>query len=395
MTPVYDFIVVGSGAGGATVAKELSSAGKRVMLLEKGRAMPPGTESKAYSVIRSGVEIWLAECLGGTTTVSMGNAVRSRIGRRLDPYFEEAERELGVVQMPFDKMGPVSRKILELSNEWIQMPKCIDFSKCRSCGSCAYGCPHGAKWSSRNYVKEAESRGCRVETGSPAKRLMFESGRVCGVELMDGRSFRSRGVVLAAGAIETPRILIRSGIAAGKGLFVDTFITVGGIMQNSSFNREVGMPFYLQREGFLISPHYSSLLQAPLHKKGVSCKPGDIVGLMAKIGDEPSGAVTLEGVEKESTQKDLESLEKGRSLAKELLLEFGVEEETIVESHPRGVHPGGTCRELIRSLDDPVTEFEGLFISDASIIPGAFGLPPILTIIALAKRVSSVALGTA
>lgn len=392
---MYDFIVVGSGAGGATVAKELSSAGKRVLLLEKGKEMPPGTESKAYSVIKSGVEIWLAECLGGTTTVSMGNAVRSRIGKRLDPYFEEAERELGVVQMPLDKMGPVSRQILELSDEWIPMPKCIDFNKCRSCGSCAYGCPHGAKWSSRNYVKEAESKGCNVETESPVKRLVIESSRVCGVELLDGRIYNSKGVVLAAGAIETPRILLRSGIEAGKGLFVDTFTTVGGIMENSSFNREVGMPFYLQREGFLISPHYSSLLQAPLLKRGVSCRPNDIVGLMVKIGDAPSGTVTLGGVEKENTTKDLENLEKGRSLAKELLLELGVKEKTMVESNLRGVHPGGTCRALIRSLEDPITDFEGLFIGDASLIPGAFGLPPILSIITLAKRVSSVALGRA
>lgn len=394
MTSVCDFIVVGSGAGGATVAKALSSNGKRVLLLEKGNEMQPGTESKAYSVIKSGVEIWFAECLGGTTTVSMGNAVRSWVEKRLDPYFEEAERELGVVQMPLDKMGPVSRQIMELSDEWILMPKCIDFSKCMSCGSCAYGCTHGAKWSSRNYVKEADSMGCNVVTNSPAKRLVFESSRVCGVELMDGRILRSKGVVLAAGAIETPRILIRSGIEAGKGLFVDTFITVGGIMEKSFFNREVGMPFYLKREGFLISPHYSSLLQECLNKRGVSCKSSDIVGLMVKIRDEPSGVVTLEGVEKESTPNDLENLEKGRSLANELLLKLGVEKETIVESHLRGAHPGGTCHELVRSLDEPVTDFEGLFISDASLIPGPFGLPPILTVIALAKRVSSVALET-
>lgn len=392
MTAVYDFIIVGSGAGGATVAKALSSAGKRVLLIEKGEEMPPGKESKAYSVIKSGVEIWLAECLGGTTTVSMGNALRSRIGKRLDPYFEEAERELGAVRMPLDKMGPVSRQILELSSEWILMPKCIDFNKCRSCGSCAYGCPHGAKWSSCNYVKEAESKGCNVATKSTVKKLVFESNRVCGVELLNGKTYTSKGVILAAGAIETPRILMRSGIEAGKGLFVDTFITIGGIVENSFFNREVGMPFYLQREGFLISPHYSSLLQPSLHKKGVSCKPSDIVGLMVKIGDEPSGLVTLWGVEKETTQKDLENLERGRSLAKELLLKLGVEEKTIVESRLRGVHPGGTCHELVRSIDDPVTDIEGLFISDASLIPGAFGLPPILTIIALAKSVSSLAL---
>jgi len=50
------------------------------------------------------------------------------------------------------------------------------------------------------------------------------------------------------------------------------------------------------------------------------------------------------------------------------------------------VHPGGTCYDLIRSIDDRVTEIEGLLINDASLIPGAFGLPPILTIVALVKN---------
>ncbi len=395
MAAAYDYIVVGSGAGGATVAKELSSAGKSVLLIEKGREMAPGTESKAYSVIKSGVEIWLAECLGGTTTVSMGNAVRSRIVRGLEPYFEEAERELGVVQMPLDRIGPVSRRMLELSEEWIMMPKCIDFSRCRSCGSCAYGCPHGAKWSSRRYLKEAESKGCKLLTGESVERLLLESGRVCGVELLKGKVYGSKGVVLAAGAIETPRILLRSGIAAGKGLFVDTFVTVGGVLVDSYLNKEVGMPFYLQEEGFLISPHYSSLLQKSLHKRGVACKPGDIVGFMVKIRDEPSGAVTLDGVEKVCTPADFEKLERGRSLAIRLLIELGVDEKTLVDSHLRGAHPGGTCCELVRSPDGPITDLEGLLISDASIIPGAFGLPPILTIIALAKRACSVELGRA
>ncbi|MDH7556769.1 MAG: FAD-dependent oxidoreductase [Candidatus Methanosuratincola sp.] len=393
MTPVYDFIVVGSGAGGATVAKELSSAGKRVLLLEKGKEMPPGTESKAYSVIRSGVEIWLAECLGGTTTVSMGNAVRSRIGKRLDPYFEEAERELGVVQMPLDKMGPVSRQILELSDEWTPMPKCIDFSKCRSCGSCAYGCPHGAKWSSIRYLNAAESSGCRILTGIYVDKVLIENNRVIGVKVWGGKSFRSKTVILCAGAIETPRILLRSGLRAGSGLFVDTYVTIGGLKRGAKFNKEVGMPFYMIRGDHLISPHFSSFLWNLMRKMGIDATPSDIVGLMVKIRDHPAGVVGIETVEKFSTEADLNELDKGRKEATGLLLELGVKEGTIVEVHPRGAHPGGTCSDLVRSPEDPETDVESLFISDASVIPGPFGLPPMLTIIAISRRLASLLLG--
>ncbi|XRH76243.1 MAG: GMC family oxidoreductase N-terminal domain-containing protein [Candidatus Methanosuratincola verstraetei] len=389
----FDFIVVGSGAGGATVAKALSEAGRRVLLLEKGGMMKPGGESKAYSVIRSGVEIWLAECLGGTTVVTMGNAVRSSVSRGLEPFFEEAERELGVVPMPLEKMGKTSREMLSLSGEWVRMPKCIDFLKCRSCGSCAYGCPHGAKWSSLRYVEEAERAGCRVMTGSGVRRVLVENGRAKGVEVEGGRSFGSRAVVLAAGAIESPRILLRSGISAGRGLFVDTFVTVGGLKRGAGFNREVGMPFYLKREGYLISPHYSSLLLGLMKCRGIGASPQDIVGFMVKISDDPSGVVTEDSVIKLTTGSDLRKLEEGRREAKMLLERMGVDGSTIVEVHPRGAHPGGSCSSAVRSAEDPETEVEGLFVSDASVLPGPFGLPPMLTIIAVSKRLASMLLG--
>ncbi|MBC7127473.1 MAG: GMC family oxidoreductase [Candidatus Methanosuratus sp.] len=385
----FDFIVVGSGAGGATVAKALSEAGRQVLLLEKGVAMKPGSESKAYSVIRSGVEVWVAECLGGTTAVTMGNAVRSSVSRGLEPFFEEAERELGVVTMPPEKMGIASREMLQLSGEWVPMPKCIDFGKCRSCGSCAYGCPHGAKWSSIRYVEKAERAGCKVMTGTGVRRILVENGRAKGVEVEGGRSFRSGAVVLAAGAIESPRILLRSGVDAGRGLFVDTFVTVGGLKKGAGFNREVGMPFYLKREGYLISPHYSSFLLGLMKGKGIAASPQDIVGLMVKISDEPSGRVTKSSVIKLSTRSDLVKLEEGKREAKMLLARMGVEEETVVEVHPRGAHPGGTCSGIVRSVEEPETDVEGLFVSDASVLPGPFGLPPMLTIIALSKRLAS------
>jgi choline dehydrogenase-like flavoprotein len=390
---LFDFIVVGSGAGGATVAKELSTAGKKVLLLERGLQLPPRKSSKAYSILKSDVEVWHTQCLGGTTLVTMGNAVRGRLDGLLSHYYAEAEKELGVTPVPEDHLGMATKSLLPLSKEWIRMPKAIDFSKCRGCGHCSLGCPTSARWDATAYVREAISCGCKVSTNSDVKKVVIKGNRVAGVETSDGKTFEAGGVILAAGAIETPRILWRSGItSAGRGLFVDTFVTVGGVKRKIAMDRELGMSAFIKRDGYLLSPHYSSFLPNLIEKKSVSIKSSDILSIMVKIEDEPIGEVTPNGIVKTISRRDSALLESGKREAIELLLRAGVDKDTIVSVHPRGAHPGGTCSNMVRSPLDASTEIESLYISDASIIPGPFGLPPMLTVIALAKRLSSVLL---
>ena len=62
--------------------------------------------------------------------------------------------------------------------------------------------------------------------------------RLKGVKSND-KEFLADFVVLSAGGIETPRILNKSGIDAGNNLFVDTFVTVGGILKDIEFNSEI------------------------------------------------------------------------------------------------------------------------------------------------------------
>ena len=391
---MFDFIVVGSGAGGATVARELSRAGKKVLLLEKGKAVPQGAASKTYTVIPSDVEIWQTVCLGGTTAVTMGNAVRSPLNSKLDPFFAEAEEDLNAWTIPLSKMGPATRLLLDLSRDWTPMPKAIDLDKCKSCGVCASGCPSGAKWDASVYVREATSRGCTLATNAPVKKVLIEGKKAIGVETSDGRVFKGKSVVLAAGAIESPRILVRSGFEfIGKGLFVDTFITVGGMKKDIGLSKELGMALYMMREGYLLSPHYSSFLIPELAKKGIAAKATDILGLMVKISDEPAGEVKPTTVVKGLTERDTELLETGKREAIDLLTVAGVDEKTIVTVHPRGAHPGGTCSSVVRSVVKPWTDVDSLYISDASVIPGPFGLPPMLTIIAISKQLSARLLG--
>lgn len=392
---MHDFIVVGSGAGGATVAKELSSEGKRVLLLEGGNSVEPRKVADAYSVLKGDVEIWYAGCLGGTTMVSMGNAVRSGLYPTLKSQYASAESEMGVAPVPRSRMGRGTKLLRVAHKGWRVMPKAIDFSICRGCGLCPNGCPTGARWSSLRYVSDARKSGCDLLTGCKVRRVTIESGKAVGVELEDGRTFKGGAVVLSAGAIETPRILHRSGIeGSGGGLFADTYITVGGVKEGIGMNAELGMALYAKRDGYLLSPHYSSFLVQRLRQKGIQAKPSDILGIMVKIKDEPVGRVVEDGVIKGITRRDALLLETGWREAIEILMNAGVEEGTIVSTHARGAHPGGTCSSLVRSWGEHLPGVESLYVSDASVIPGPFGLPPLLTIVAGSKLSASTILGT-
>jgi choline dehydrogenase-like flavoprotein len=391
---LLDYIVVGSGAGGATVAKELSFAGKKVILLESGKELPLGCASTAYSILPSSVEVWQAICLGGSTIVTMGNATRGMIDGKLEPFYSKAEVDMGVHPVPVSHIGMGTKLLLSSSKDWKIMPKAIDFSKCKSCGLCSLSCPHTAKWDATFYVKQAVSRGCSLATETPVKKVLIKRGRVMGVEAFDGRAFKSKEVILSAGAIETPRILMRSGFeSVGKGLFVDTFVTVGGVKEGVHLNSELNMALYINRNDYLLAPHYSSFLFPYITSKGGKPEPSDILGVMVKIKDEPTGEVKLDKIIKGLSNKDMDLLDNGKKEASNILITAGVESKTIVSTFPRGMHPGGTCASLVNhSLE---TEIESLYISDASIIPEPLGMPPMLSIVAISKKLSHFLLGRA
>jgi long-chain-alcohol oxidase len=100
------------------------------------------------------------------------------------------------------------------------------------CGSCGYGCPIGAKQSTtRTWLEDAAGAGARIVVGAKARRVLVESGKAVGVDA--GRvQVRCRAVVAAAGAIETPALLLRSGLPnpnVGRGLRLHPATAVFGI----------------------------------------------------------------------------------------------------------------------------------------------------------------------
>lgn len=392
---MMNVIVIGSGAGGGTVARELSRAGVNVTLIDKGPLIKPKNAVECYESFISGIEIMNTSCVGGTTMVTLGNAVRTcqetlkKIGIDLESEFIEVESELNVKPLPDSHRGPGTRRIMDaaatLGFTTQKMPKFIDPDLCKPCGECAFGCKRDAKWTTMKYIQEAVETGAKVVDKTPITRIITEQGKVTGVKSND-QEFKADIVVLCAGAISTPRLLNKTGINAGDNLFADTFVTVGGMIKGVKFNKEVLMYALIRQDDIILSPHYSEMLVNKLKDKKARKK--DILGMMIKIKDDASGKVTQDSVVKHNTARDVELLSRGSAIAGSILTEAGVDSRTLVSTPPRGAHPGGTA--AIGNVVDKnlETDISGLFVADASVFPEAPGAPPVLTIIALAKRLA-------
>lgn len=392
-------IVVGSGAGGATVAKELSERGMEVTLIEKGPRIECKDAFKHYSNVKAEVEILRTFCLGGTTLVSAGNGVRcleeelKQAGIDLSDEFEEAERELRIMALPNSHLGDGTKRIMTAADKFgfkvEPMPKFIDSEKCKLDGRCAYGCPEDAKWSALSFVQEAEKGSARILTDMPVDEVVVKSGEVRGVK-SKGQLFSSNLVVLSAGALETPRLLKKAGLpVTNQNLFVDTFITVGGVVKGIKFNKEVPMNAVIRFEDFVLYPHFSNHLAERMRERGLKVSQEDILGIMVKIKDEAVGQVDEE-VRKGVTNRDAALLSEGASIAGSILEEAGADTSTFVSTPLRGAHPGGTAKIGVSVDKNLATEVSGLYVADASVLPAVPGAPPILTIVALAKYVSKV-----
>jgi choline dehydrogenase-like flavoprotein len=284
------------------------------------------------------------------------------------------------------------------------MPKFIDAEKCIRCGNCVLGCRTGARWTAERYLEEAQAQGVEVRYGTRVRRVLVEGGRARGVEVAGPErdlELAADAIVLAAGGLSTPVLLQDSGVEAGEGLFVDLMVNVYGVTQGLNQINEPQMALvnreFHEEEGFLLSPYVSHPRRVrflEIGPKGYALPTRRLLGLMVKIADEPSGRVHPDGsVSKVVTEADARKLERGAAIAREILVEAGVDERTLIQTKPAGAHPGGTAA-VGRVVDgDLQTRVPGLFVCDASVLPAAPGAPPIVTLVALAKRLAKTLAG--
>ncbi len=342
---------------------------------------------------------------GGTTTLSAGNALRMddslrQLGIRLDREFEELGREVPVSTAHESTWSVPTRRLFEVCEELglepRPTPKLIDFGKCRRCGRCILGCPNGAKWDSRRFLDAAIGQGAELICGARVRKVVIRDGRAIGVRARVGLRtvfFPADLVVLSAGGLGTPAILERSSVHCESRLFVDPVLCVAAPWPGSNQHREIPMPFVIQRPGYIVSPYFDYV--SFLFDKRWRHSADRVLGLMIKLADQERGSVSARRgrLDKRLAPEDRERLADAERLCRGILERFGVEPSSIFLGTINAGHPGGML---------PLTEAEAetlharrlpanLYVADATLLPRSLGNPPILTILALAKRVARVA----
>ncbi len=268
----HDYIIVGSGAGGSAAAYRLASNGRRVLLLEKGHPLPAdGSIMDVEAVIREGRfksrEPWLDKNgspfepeeyfnLGGKTKWYGAALVRFAEDefrsdpahqclpwpisfQQLAPYYDEAERLLGVrkFEMEPDLARIVSRLAsdgtgwrsealpLALAPEILEHP-----AEARRFD--AFASTLGLKFDAERALLDPLRGvpGFEICTGQEVTELvgaLHAPERLVGVRTQDGRLHRAGTILLAAGAMHSPRILERYLKQAGIADLIEGYRLVG------------------------------------------------------------------------------------------------------------------------------------------------------------------------
>ena len=471
MTQHVDALIVGSGFGGSITALRLAEDGRQVVVLERGegkrtrdfrQTQDPRYLFSLYHTLQNvdGSAVFrVAKTLGGGSTVFSGTMIRSPSdaleatdaeGARLwpesysranlDPYFEMVEEKMMVQRVRWQdvpRKGGIFAKMLAHSGYTCDRVS-MNYVDCVQCGWCQFGCQFERKQSALlNYIPEAEALGVEFRCECDVVRLEPD-GTGYLVHYIDryggSVSIGADLVVLSAGAIDTPVILLRStnelnslSEQLGKNLNNngDIFFVClapegedpiqqykgrdnGGVMtyefweeEKFTFHPGGGPPAMLaaldiHREG---GPEPASwgLVNKHLMRDTYARRMFGIVSIGLVPG--PGSIAMAEGSQTPSllfpfTDELNSYAQRVERRAREVVEGYGGELLlTTKGSFKWGTdHPLGTCR-MGASVDDSVVDEHGevhgyprLYINDGSIIPGGTGVNPAATIAAIAER---------
>ncbi|GAB3303254.1 GMC family oxidoreductase N-terminal domain-containing protein [Hymenobacter tenuis] len=488
-----DVLVIGSGAGGGVVAGELAAAGQAVLVLEKGPYFhgPDFCQREvemlgalydgrgALSTQDGGIALLAGSCLGGGTTVNWAGAFQTP-----DYVLEEWAREHEVphfTSMEFKRSLAAVSEVLGVNTDYTRhngqnqalwdgsrklgqdvklIPrneKGLTDSEQHYCGLgySGFGDRHGIKQGTLNtYLQTAFDHGARMLCNTHVSRVTTAQGRATGAEAVytapDGRpirvTVRARRVVVAGGSIQTPALLLRSGLRhshIGQHLHLHPTVAVSGLyaqainpwhgpmmsVVNDAFTRMEGSNFGVKLETPPAHPGLMSMVlpwRSGRQHKELMQQAAHLGSFIVLTRDRDGGRVTIDPhgaplIDYTLSAFDRNHLLQGVRAAAEIHVAAGAHtvllphgtlptlkaqdgkllNPEVLDGLPHlgwkpnqfglySAHQMSTCRMGGTAATHPTSpsgelyEVKNLFVADASAFPACSGVNPMLTIMALA-----------
>ncbi|MBI3785406.1 MAG: GMC family oxidoreductase [Deltaproteobacteria bacterium] len=477
--------VIGSGAGGAVIAKELAEGGRDVVLLEQGghytkedftqredEMMPLLYEDMGQRMtVDQSIVILQGRNVGGSTVHNLCYCFRTP-----QPILEKWKREDGLVDMSYEQMLPSFErvekmlKVKEIPEEQVNklnhkiregceklgyhgLVSKHNRENCTTSGFCLLGCPFDAKQSMLiTYVPAADKAGARIFANCPVEKIIAQAGRVRAVEgnVVDAlhrprRKFRVEAqlVVLSAGAINSPQILLKSAIAngsgqVGKNLHLHPSVLLAGVY-DEEINGYTGIPqsYYVDEfinleknpdTGYILMPVYGFPVTTATQLPGFGREHSEImrnfhrtVGILVLMHDQSAGRVEVDRNGKPRISYTVNAREQqlfveGMRHCAEILFASGAKKVLAPYDNPlwlkpgddlsaidqRGLrpneipiastHPQSTCkmgedpRRSVVSSWCQSHDLKNLFLCDMGVFPSSLGAPPQITTASIADR---------
>jgi choline dehydrogenase-like flavoprotein len=465
-----DVVVVGSGSGGSVVAATLAQAGRKVVVLEAGGYLNEsdflGLELPAYQEMywRGGptptadgnVSLQAGTTLGGGTVINWTNCLRTYPwvreqwarehglegvdGPDYDRHLDTVLGRIGATDALSDLNGPqlrLKQGCEALGWDFRKVVRNADPERYsfESAGYLGFGDPSGSKNSAdKTWLLDAVRNDADVLVRTRADRVLVEGGRAAGVQATytgDGDAprtviVRAPQVVVACGALESPALLLRSGIggpAVGQYLRLHPCIAIVGLYGEET-NAFLGAPHAgLSHEFENVEDGYGFLVESAQYTTGItgSAVPwtsgADHKEMMAGVGrgatfialdqrnlrfavdrisrlHEAAGAVQISylaaGLSMWRIGDDLDAF-----VARAQRTHLGAGGARLFSAHQMGSCRMGTDPQT--SVANPWGELHdtpGVFIGDGSAFPTPSGTNPMISIMALAHRTAEAMAGT-